>query len=246
MTAWNTLIKQQCVKKLCSVLAVSLFLIFYSTLLSAAGYHAHQQIRDAAIEYVRTHIPDDIRIKEIKAGKIDSRIHFKQCSQALEASSSSNKTIARNWTINVRCMDTPTWSIYIPVKSILMRNMVSSKTTITRGEMLNKNNLQLTEQEISNQNYNHFSSFSDVSGREARRTIRPNRVIKSSMLQEALLVHKKETVMIYAMNSKLKISMKGTALRSGRYNQMIKVRNNSSHKIIEALVIERGIVSVNF
>jgi len=66
------------------------------------------------------------------------------------------------------------------------------------------------------------------------------------MLQEALMVHKKEAVLIYAKNKHLQISMKGTALKNGRYNQMIKVRNNSSHKVIDAIVIDRGIVAVSF
>jgi len=208
--------------------------------------HSHQQIQAAAVEFVQTQIPDNVTIKEIKAGKIDSRIRFKQCSQELEASSASNRKIAKNWTIHIRCFDSPPWSIYIPVKAKLTQKMLVSKTTITRGEMLTDNNIKLVEQEIRNQHHNYFSDISNVIGREARRSIRPNRTIKSTMLQEALMVHKKETVIIYAKSQQLQVTMKGTALKNGRYNQMIKVRNNSSNKIIDALVIDRGMVAVNF
>lgn len=66
------------------------------------------------------------------------------------------------------------------------------------------------------------------------------------MLQKAILVRKKEFVTIYAQNKNLRISMSDTALKNGRKNEMIKVINNSSQKIIEALVIDRGIVAINF
>ena len=208
--------------------------------------HSHEKIRNAAIEFVRSQIPEGVTIKSIKAGKIDSRINFQQCSQALETSSSNKKYIAKNWTVGVRCSGIPSWNIYIPVKAQLTQKMLLSETTITRGELLTTQNIKFVEHEINNQNQNYFSNITDVIGREARRTIRPNRIINASMLQEALMVHKKEAVLIYAKNKHLQISMKGTALKNGRYNQMIKVRNNSSHKVIDAIVIDRGIVAVSF
>ena len=228
------------------VWGIMLIPLFYANPLIASEYHSHEQIRNTAIEFVRSQIPEDISIKDINAGKIDSRIRFKQCSQALEASSSMKKHIAKNWTIGVRCYGEKPWSIYISVKAKLTRDMLVSKTTITRGEMITADKVTLMEQEITNQNQKYFSDLANITGWEARRTIRPNRVINSSMLQEALLVHKKESVLIYAQNQKIKISMKGTALKNGRYNEMIKVRNDSSKKIIDAMVIDRGIVAVNF
>ncbi|MCK5647726.1 MAG: flagellar basal body P-ring formation protein FlgA [Gammaproteobacteria bacterium] len=228
------------------VLGILLLTLFYTNALFAAEHHSHEQIRNTAVEFVRSQLPEDVTIKTIKAGKIDSRIHFKQCSQALEASSSISKRITKSWTIGVRCYGDTPWSIYIPVKTILSRKMFVSKTTIIRGEIITPDKITLMEQQISHQNQKHFSILANITGREARRTIRPNRVINSSMLQEALLVRKKESVLIYAKSQTLQVSMKGTALKNGRYNEMIKVRNNSSKKIIDALVTARGIVSVNF
>jgi len=226
-----------------SVLIVGLF---FSNLLLADGQHSHEEIQIAATEFVRSQVPEDITIKRIVAGDIDPRIKFKQCSQELDIQSTMNKRISKSWTIGVRCNDDVPWSIYIPVKTKLMRKMLVSTTTITRGELITSNKLKLVELEITHQNQKHFSDVANVIGREARRTINPNRVINSSMLQRALLVRKKESVLIYAQNKNIRISMQGTALKNGHQNEMIKVRNNSSKKIIEALVIDRGIVAVNF
>lgn len=228
------------------LLGLLLFTLFCTNSSLANEQHSHEEIRQTAVDFVRSQIPVDITIKEISAGKIDSRIRFKQCSQALEASSSMKKQIAKSWTIGIRCYGETPWSIYIPVKARLTRKMLVSTTTILRNEMITEDKIELMEQEITRQNQKYFSEVSHVIGREARRTIRPGQVIKSSMLQEALLVHKKEIVMIYAKNKKIQISMKGTALKNGRHNEMIKVRNNSSKKIIDAVVIDRGIVAVNF
>ncbi|MCW8931226.1 MAG: flagellar basal body P-ring formation chaperone FlgA [Gammaproteobacteria bacterium] len=246
MTQKMSQLKKRIMNKPHLIIGLCLIPLFYSNSVFANKLHSHKQIRDTAIEFVRSQIPEDINIKKITAGKIDSRIQFKQCTEALEASSSRKKRIAKNWTISIRCYGETPWSIHIPIKAQLTRNMIVSKTTITRGEMITQDKIMLMEQEITRQNQKHFSDANNVTGREARRTISPKRVINSSMIQEAVLVHKKESVLIYAKGQKIQISMKGTALKNGRYNEMIKVRNNSSNKIIEAVVVDRGIVAVNF
>ena len=221
--------------------------IFASNILAAnvlVKNHSHQDIQNTAIEFVRAQLPEDIIIKEISAANIDSRIHFQQCSSKLEARSNNNRPIARHQSIGVYCSGEKPWSIYISVKSKLFRKMLVSSTTIVRGEIINADKVQLIEHEIKNNKY--LSRLSDAIGHEARRTIRPHQVINSSMLQKALLVRKKESVTIYAQNNNLRISAPGTALGNGHKNEMIKVRNNSSQKIIEALVIGRGVVAVNF
>lgn len=229
---------------LCALTVVCLSSL--NTLWAAGKPHDHEAIRTAAVEFVRAQVPDDITIRQISAGKIDPRIKFSQCSQALETRSTTKKTISKSWTIGVRCHDDPPWSIYIPVKAELTGKMLVSKTTITRGELITASKLKLEEHEITHRNQKHFSNISDIIGREARRTIQPNRVINSTMLQQAYLVRKKESVLIYAQNPNLRISMQGTALSNGRYNEMIQVRNNSSKKIIDALVVDRGVVAINF
>ena len=207
---------------------------------------SHESIRSAAVEYVRSQIPEGIKIQEIKAGKLDSRIRFRECSEALQVRSSMNRNISSHWTINVRCDAPVAWNIYIPVKTTLLQKMLVSRTTITRGEIITRDKLKLTERVITSQNQKYFSNLKDVVGRQARRSIRPDRVINSSMLQEAYLVHKKEPVLIYAQNQKIRISVKGTALKNGKYNDIIRVRNNSSKKIIDAVVVDRGVVAINF
>jgi flagellar basal body P-ring formation protein FlgA len=222
----------------------------YSTALLAENIklhkHSNTEIQAAAIKFVREKIPQDIKIEQIIAAKIDSRIRFKQCSQALETHSSMNRSIAKSWSVNVRCNDSTPWSIYINVKTKLTKKMLVSNKTIIRGEQISSNKVKLIDSEITNPNQKYFSDLSDIIGYEARKTIRPNRVINSTMLQKALLVHKKEPVLIYAQGKNIHIRMQGTALKNGRQNEMIKVRNNSSNKIIDAMVIERGVVAINF
>lgn len=230
--------------KLLSVMTICL--MSAPILYAGNALHAHKEIQSVAVEFVRVQLPTDITVKSLKAGKIDSRLRFKQCSQPLETRSTMNKSIARNWTISIRCNDEAGWSLYLPVKAELTRKMLVSKTTITRGEIITADKVKLIDQTISQQNQKHFSKLADAIGRQARRTIQPDRVLNSTMLQQAYLVRKRETVMIYAQNSKLRISMQGTALKNGKQNEMIPIRNNSSKKIIEALVVDRGVVAINF
>ena len=224
------------------IIAISIMTLFLASS-SLAGNQSHQDIRNTAIEFMRSQLPQDIVVKQISAGKIDSRINFEQCSTALEASSTNNQPIARNQTIKVYCNGDKPWNIHISVQAKLLRKMLLSRSTIVRGEIITAEKLELVEHEIKNKKY--LSELSDAVGYEARRTIRPDQVINSSMLQKAVLVRKKESVTIYVQSKNLRISMPGTALKNGHKNEMIKVRNNSSHKIIEALVVDRGVVVIN-
>ncbi len=243
--------KQFQIKHFCSitklysfVLSILIASFLFSNTSFANSYHSHKDIQSTAIDFVRSQLPSDITVQEITAGNIDSRIQFHQCAKKLEAKTNNIRPVAKSQTIGVYCRDNRPWNIYITVKAKLLRKMLISTTTITRGELITANHLKLVEQEINNQKY--FSDLSNVIGREARRTIRPNQVINSSMLQQALLVHKKESVLIYAQSKNIRVSMQGTALKNGRKNEMIQIRNNSSNKVIEALVIDRGVVAVNF
>jgi len=110
-----------------TVIIITLSSLYYSGLLFADNYHSHEQIRSTAIEFVRSKIPENVTIKEIKVGQIDARVRFKQCSQALEATSTMKKRIASNWTVGIRCIDTPSWSINLPVRARLMRMIVIGK-----------------------------------------------------------------------------------------------------------------------
>lgn len=231
---------------LCVLISLLSFMQAFARPKSNQPLQSHESIQKAAVDFVRSQIPEDIKIQEIKAGKLDSRIHFRECSEPLQTRSSMQRKITRNWTINVRCDAPVAWNIYIPVKTTLLQKMLVSRTTITRGEIIAAEKLKLIEREISSQNQKHFTNFKDVIGRQARRSIRPEQVISSSMLQQAYLVHKKEPVLIYAKNQKIRISVKGTALKNGRYKDMIQVRNNTSHKIIDAIVVDRGVVAINF
>jgi flagella basal body P-ring formation protein FlgA len=221
------------ISKLIPVCLLALCLLASQSVLADSVLHSHNEIKAAAEDFVRAQIPEDITIKAITAGKIDSRLKFTQCSQPLDLRSTMNRNISKSWTIGIRCNDAKAWSLYLPVKADLTRKMLLSSTTITRGEIITADKIKLVDQPIRQHSQKHFSKSVDVIGRQARTTIRPDRIINSSMLQQAYLVKKREAVLIYAQNSKLRISMQGTALKNGRHNEMIKVRNNSSKKIIE-------------
>ncbi len=84
------------------VMSMALVSIFNSSTLSAKN-HSHQNIKNTAINFVRAQLPDDIVVQDILIGKIDSIIHFKQCSTELEARSSNNHHMAKHQTIEVYC-----------------------------------------------------------------------------------------------------------------------------------------------
>lgn len=211
----------------------------------AQDYHPVADITDTASQYVISKIPKEYTIKSLTTAKIDSRIKLKKCLEPLLPFVSGRFKVGRNLTIGVTCQN-PQWKYYVPVKTEIMAELVVASRTILKGEYISEDKLSVIRQKINSQQNRYFRETKDIVGKLAKRNIRANRAIMASQLQTNFLVKRKQKVLIVAKNRNLMVKMKGIALENGRSNEIIKVRNIKSNKVIEGLVSAQGVVTVNF
>ncbi len=230
-------------------MAGRLFTALAVLLLSVAVFSEPRQDIDdiihTATAFVKQHIPADYQLKSISSGFIDNRLQFRQCEQELTAFVSGQFRLNSRMTIGVRCRQ-PFWQVYIPIKLEILAPVVVARTTILKGETLRADQLEVVMEKLSGSHQRLFRTLKEVAGKQARRTIRANQPITSGYLQPAYIVKRRQEVLIVAKNKYLQVKMKGIALKNGQYNDLIKVRNKRSNKIIEARVSGQGEVRVNF
>jgi flagella basal body P-ring formation protein FlgA len=118
-----------------------------------------------------------------------------------------------------------------PLKS----KTVVVKKNITKGEVLTEDHLAYSFQ-ISDDLPGGFTSMSEVIGRKAKFNLARGAVIKTRQLEIVYPVEKGKAVLVVADNSRLSITVNAIALEAGQLGDMIKVKNSTSGKILNAIV----------
>src|SRR5690606_32545004 len=99
---------------------------------------------------------------------------------------------------------------------------------------------------ISRARRGFYSRVEDVAGSLAARRIRTNQLLTPALVASLPAVRRGETVKIVASRDGIEASTDGEALSDGQVGELIRVRNISSDKVIDAKVIEPGVVSSTF
>jgi len=118
-----------------------------------------------------------------------------------------------------------------PLKS----KTVVVKKNITKGEVLTEDHLAYSFQ-ISDDLPGGFTSMSEVIGRKAKFNLARGAVIKTRQLEIVYPVEKGKAVLVVADNSRLSITVNAIALEAGQLGDMIRVKNSTSGKILNAIV----------
>ena len=118
-----------------------------------------------------------------------------------------------------------------PLKS----KTVVVRKNITKGEVVTEDHLAYSFQ-ISDDLPGGFTSMSEVIGRKAKFNLARGAVIKTRQLEIVYPVEKGKAVLVVADNSRLSITVNAIALEAGQLGDMIKVKNSTSGKILNAIV----------
>jgi flagella basal body P-ring formation protein FlgA len=173
----------------------------------------------------------------------DKRTFFK-CTEPLTFS----PRIEKDWsTVEVNCVS-GNWSTVLrnnqpfqiqeqfqesidPLKS----KTVVVRKNITKGQVIKQDHLAYSFQ-ISDDLPGGFTSMSEVIGRKAKFNLARGAVIKTRQLEIVYPVEKGKAVLVVADNSRVSITVNAIALEAGQLGDMVKVKNSTSGKILNAIV----------
>lgn len=208
-------------------------------------YEDLKTINETAIHYIRDNIPTRYTIDSLQSSRIDSRLKLLKCQQSIYADSHGDFRITNQYTVAVRC-DQPVWKIYVSIKAKISHQVVVAKDTIFRNQLIQPSQLKLEKRGVKRSQRYIFTRIDDVAGKQAKRNINLGSTIVANQLKAPLLVKRRQKVTILAENQILQVKMQGIALKNGKQNDLIKVRNINSNKVIEGIVVSQGVVRVNF
>ncbi len=218
-------------------------LFFFSLNAHSATDQQLQQIQKRAENYVLETftLPSGGSITA-NAANLDNRLQVTDCPTGLSAFSSSKNGSASNVTVLIECKS-ENWRVYVPVKLHVTVPAVTAVTSLIKGQIISQQDVNLSMVDLLRFRQQGFSSIYQVVGSKVKRNISIGDIINNN---DICVVCRNESVTIKASKNGLQITTQGTALSDGTLGDQIRVKNDKSHRIIDAIVSGSGEVTVRF
>lgn len=228
------------------LLLTLVFIFFNKAYAEQQDSQSHESIDEAVKVYIAHHMNLSGEY-EMSITPLDSRLNLPQCPEPLEAFSPTELIKAGRVTIGVRCNNTEKkWSIYTSAIIKTFQNVVVLSQPVQRGEIITRAHLAIERRETSNLRDDFVTQPEQVEGKQIIRQLSEGAILSPKNLVEPKLIKRGDKVIITSGKPEFSIRMAGIAMMDGAKGQMITVKNQNSGRIINATVIEPGLVSVNY
>lgn len=146
--------------------------------------------------------------------------------------------------LRVSCPDG--WSLNATGQAHAFLPVVHAVGILDRGQTLTANDLKLQRINVAKARRGFYNRVEEVAGLAAKRRIRAGQIITPALLEQAMAVKRGQPVKIVASHDGIEASTSGEALADGQPGDVIRVRNMGSGKVIDAKVLESGVVTSTF
>ncbi|VAX12604.1 hypothetical protein MNBD_GAMMA24-245 [hydrothermal vent metagenome] len=223
---------------------IMILLLAFSLEACARDYEPIENIRHTMQRYIKNNLLQD-KDSDYEIGHLDQRLKLDKCDQPLEVFDSGNTRLIGHSTIGIRCRGSKMWQIYVPINIIRYTNVLVMRENLSRGSILSASDVTTRRLDISRLSNGYFIDKNEIRGKVLKRSLRRGDILTDGMLAVRKLIKRGDIVTIMASSGTLAIRVKGEALMDGRKGDLIRVKNHSSKREIQAVVVATGIVKVN-
>lgn len=179
---------------------------------------------------------------DINVGNLDSRLRLSSCEHPIAFTIQDASGLGGNISVKAQCSSGQSWSVHVPAQVTIYREIPTALRDIARGELINQGHIGTSLVNISSIRQAFLPEEGAIIGKEAKRNISMGEPFKTALLDAPTAVRRGEMVTLESLAGTIKVSSSGTALADGRIGQTIRVRNNSSERIISGVVMSQGLV----
>ncbi|MEQ1527968.1 MAG: flagellar basal body P-ring formation chaperone FlgA [Methylococcales bacterium] len=205
---------------------------------------SHESINAAVTEFISSTINLSGEF-EVELIPIDVQLQLPICSIPLEVFIPIDSIKAGRNAIGVRCNGEKKWSIFTTALVKVFQQVFVLAQPIQRGEILTRQHLSLEKRDVSKLHDDFVTQSEQIENKQASRQLAAGTILNTRQFVEPKLIKRGDKVVISANRDTFVIKMDGTAMMDGVKGQRISIKNESSKRIVNATVIEPGLVSVN-
>lgn len=213
----------------------------------ALAHEPHERILDTATRFMS----DQARAAHgeafevtVSPGRLDPRLRLRACEQGLEAFTSPGARLAGNSTVGIRCLGPVTWSLYVPVHVAVHGEVVVLAHPLPRGMPLEAHHLRLERHDVGALPGGYLNDLELARDMVLRRALPAGTVLTPQMVEPPRLVRRGQRVTLLAEGSAVNVRVEGEALADGSRGERVQVRNLSSRRVVEGVVLSHGVVGV--
>lgn len=179
---------------------------------------------------------------DISVGNLDPRLRLGSCEFPIAFSIQDPSGLGGNISVNAQCSGSQAWSVHVPAQVAIYREIPTALRDIARGEQINQAHIGTSLVNVSTIRQAFLPDEEAIVGKEAKRNISMGEPFKAALLDAPTAVRRGEMVTLESAAGSFRVSSSGTAMADGRIGQTIRVRNNSSERIISGVVMSQGLV----
>ncbi len=183
----------------------------------------------------------DVRLR---VSNLDRRLKLRHCDKETDFELIRPAHQGRNVTVKAQCNSDRHWSIYVPITLEVYADVVVATRNLGRGAVISDNDVKYQRINTAGLPSGHLIDKNRILGMELKRSVRVGSYLLLSSLEKPRVVNKGDSVVLEARQNALQVSAKGTALNNGQVGEQIKVRNNQSDRVVDAMVTGPGRVMV--
>jgi len=125
-------------------------------------------------------------------------------------------------------------------------NMFKTNHSLKRGHVLEMNDVEITQVQSRKMLRNMVTDWDQLTGYQLTRNVEEGETLSTYMLKKVPLVKRGDRITLIAKRGSLKVTAPGVVRENGFKDQMVKVENIQSHKVVYGTVLDSRTIMVNF
>lgn len=180
---------------------------------------------------------------QIRLQPLDPRVRLPPCQAPLEAFLPSGAKNVGNASIGVRCPN-PAWTIYQRAEIHIHDQVLVANRFLRRNSILGAADFRAERRELSALPGGYETDPKQLIGKQLRQALMAGMVISPRAVKIPPAVRQGETVTLIAGQSGMQVTSSGIALSDAGIGERVRVRNETSKRVIQGTVVEQGRVEV--
>ena len=213
-----------------------------SAIADARATQSLDSVRATAVQAVRQQYALPGSRIEVTAGSLDLRLQLPACQLPLRAVVARDAQPASRMAVPVQCPQEGGWTVRVPLQVQLFRHALVASRPLLRGDGVSGADVHVEERDVTRLGYGYIESLEQVAGRSLARAVASGSVLTPGMLGGRRMVRAGDHVEMMARLDGIEVRANGVALGSGDNGARLRVRNESSGKVVDAMVSAPGMV----
>lgn len=225
--------------------ALIAFLCFFISTTYADELESFDNLNTAAQQFIHQQINlDQGDSLEVNISNSARNLSVAKCQEPIQVSLPADTNKEQINTLIMSCNLPVAWKVYVPVTTRILTDMVITKQPVSARQEITADMLDYAQNDKTRATSGYYKRVDEVVGQIATTTIPSGTVINQHIIQHPIAIKRNQNVTIVAKNGYIMVKAEGIAKSDGAINDIIKVMNSSSKKMLDATVINSSTVEV--